>query len=104
MSLDEFMMDDDCMTDNDGLADTKIDLKAVADQLDVVIARVLDDAALNPDDPQSYIVLRMALATFTKVRLSVREQAMIAGDSATYFETIANRLRAEMRDAPEWLH
>jgi hypothetical protein len=104
MSLDELMMDDEGMTDGEGMADTKIDLKAVADQLDVAIARVLDDAALNPDDPQSYIVLRMALATFTKVRLSVREQAMIAGDTAAYFETIANRLRENMRNAPEWLH
>lgn len=98
MSIDEFMMDDD------GMADTKIDLKTVADQLDAAIARVLDEAALNPDDPQSYIVLRMAMASFTKVRLSVREQAMIAGDTAAYFETIANRLRAEMRNTPEWLH
>ena len=104
MSLDEFMMDEDGMTDNDGLADPKIDLKAVAEELDIVMARVLDDAALNPDDPRSYIVLRMALATFTKMRLSKREQAMIAGDTAAYFETIANRLRAEMADAPEWLH
>jgi hypothetical protein len=38
------------------------------------------------------------------VRLSVREQAMIAGDTAAYFETIANRLRENMRNAPEWLH
>ena len=44
------------------------------------------------------------IATFTKMRLSKREQAMIAGDTAAYFETIAKRLRAEMADAPEWLH
>lgn len=97
MSIEDFMMDD-------GMAETKPDLKAVADELDAAMARVLDDAALNPDDPQSYIVLRMALATFTKVRLSTREQAMIAGDTAAYFEKIAERLRAEMRNTPEWLH
>lgn len=97
MSMDDFMMDD-------GMAETKPDLKAVADQLDAAIARVLDEAALNPDDPQSYIVLRMALATFTKIRLSTREQAMIATDTALYFQTIAARLRAEMRDKPELLH
>lgn len=97
MSIEDFMMDD-------GMADTKADLKTVAEQLDAAMARVLDEADLNPDDPQSYIVLRMALATFTKVRLSTREQAMIAGDTASYFEKIAERLRAEMRDTPEWLH
>ena len=51
MSLDEFMMDEDGMTDSDGLADPKIDLKAVAEELDIVMARVLDDAALNPTIP-----------------------------------------------------
>ncbi len=89
---------------DDAMAESKTDLKAVADRLDVEMARVLDEADLNPDDPQSYIVLRMALATFTKLRLSVREQAMIAGDTAAYFEKIAAKLRAEMRDTPSFLH
>jgi len=98
MSMSEWM--DDGMAE----ADTKTDLKAVADKLDCVMARVLDEADLNPDDPQSYIVLRMALATFTKLRLSVREQAMIAADTAAYFDTIAAKLRAEMRETPSYLH
>lgn len=89
---------------DDGMAESKTDLKAVADQLDHAMARVLDEADLNPDDPQSYIVLRMALATFTKLRLSVREQAMIASDTAAYFDRIAARLRAELRDTPQFLH
>ena len=89
---------------DDGMAENATDLQAVADKLDGAMARVLDEADLNPDDPQSYIVLRMALATFTQLRLSVREQAMIAGDTAAYFEKIADRLRAALRDTPSFLH
>lgn len=100
MSITEWMDDD--MADD--IADSKTDLKAVVDRLDVEMARVLDEADLNPDDPQSYIVLRMALATFTKLRLSVREQAMIADDTAAYFEKVAEKLRAEMRNSPSFLH